>query len=85
MRSTKSQKESICKKQTSSRTFRTFRDAKRFYKVTSKHSKKKLDKGKSCIKFKYYNDIPYELIGELVSKISVSDRVQHYESVIKKN
>lgn len=31
-----------------------------------KHSKQQLDMGKSCIRFKKFNDIPYELIGDLM-------------------
>jgi len=49
----------------------------------SKHSKAKLDMGKSCIRFKKIDQIPYELIGELVSKISVKDWISTYESAIK--
>lgn len=49
-----------------------------------KHSKTKLDMGKSCIKFKKPENIPYQLIGELVSKVGVSDWIKIYESVIKK-
>jgi len=48
-----------------------------------KHCKRKLDMGKSCIRFKYLDDIPYELIGELASKITVDEWISHYESVLK--
>lgn len=36
-----------------------------------KHSRYKLDMGKSCIRFKGMDDIPYQLVGELCSKINV--------------
>lgn len=49
-----------------------------------KYSKKKLDMGKSCMRFKKPEDIPYELIGELVQKISAKDWIETYESKIKK-
>jgi hypothetical protein len=49
-----------------------------------KHCKRKLDMGKSCIRFKYLDDIPYELIGELASKITVDEWINHYETVLKK-
>ena len=49
-----------------------------------KHSSKKLDMGKSCIRFKKATDIPFELLEELVRKISVSDWIATYESVFKK-
>ena len=48
-----------------------------------KHCKRKLDMGKSCIRFKYLDDIPYELIGELASKITVDEWINYYESAIK--
>ncbi len=49
-----------------------------------KHCKRKLDMGKSCIRFKSLNDIPYELLGELVSKVEVSDWIKTYEKNIKR-
>lgn len=49
-----------------------------------KFSKKKLDIGKSCMRFKKAEDIPYELIGELVSKIKVEDWISTYEKVFIK-
>lgn len=44
-----------------------------------KHVDTKLDMGKSCIRFKNMNKIPYELLGELVSKVSVQDWIATYE------
>ena len=49
-----------------------------------KHSKTKLDIGKSCMRFKKINEIPYELIGELAGKMSVKEWINTYESVFKK-
>lgn len=49
-----------------------------------KHSKSKLDMGKSCIRFKKMNDIPYELIGQLVSKMTTEDWINKYESAFSK-
>lgn len=51
-----------------------------FVTTYPKHTKMKLDMGKSCIRFKKMEDIPYQLIGELVSKISVKDWISTYES-----
>lgn len=44
----------------------------------------KLDMGKSCIRFKKYSEIPYNLIGELITKISVEQRIETYEKNLKK-
>ncbi len=49
-----------------------------------KHCKLKLDMGKSCIRFKKVEQIPYKLIGELVQKISVKEWIDLYEKVLKK-
>ena len=49
-----------------------------------KYSKSKLDMGKSCIRFKKMNDIPYDLIGELLSKITVAQWIEQYESTFRK-
>lgn len=49
-----------------------------------KHCKTKLDMGKSCIRFKKLDQIPFALIAELVQKMSVKDWVSVYEKNIKK-
>jgi uncharacterized protein YdhG (YjbR/CyaY superfamily) len=49
-----------------------------------KHCKYKLDMGKSCVRFKKMNDIPYELIGELVQKMTPQQWIDIYEKAIKK-
>jgi Domain of unknown function (DU1801) len=49
-----------------------------------KHSTAKLDMGKSCIRFKKPEHIPYKLIGELVKKMSVKDWIACYESKYKR-
>lgn len=49
-----------------------------------KYSNRKLDMGKSCVRFKKLEDIPYQLIGELCTKISVKQWIDIYEKNIKK-
>jgi uncharacterized protein YdhG (YjbR/CyaY superfamily) len=49
-----------------------------------KYSKQKLDIGKSCMRFKKPENIPFELIGELVEKISVADWITLYEKAFNK-
>ncbi|MFC5285402.1 DUF1801 domain-containing protein [Pedobacter alpinus] len=48
-----------------------------------KHSKTKLDMGKSCMRFKKPEDIPYALIAELVAKITVQEWIATYETAFK--
>ena len=45
------------------------------------HSKKKPDMGKSCIRFKNPETIPYQLIGELAKRMSVQEWIDTYESI----
>lgn len=45
-----------------------------------KYSTSKLDMGKSCIRFKKPEQIPFQLIGELIKKLSVKDWIELYES-----
>ena len=47
-------------------------------------SKAKLDMGKSCIRFRKTEAIPFDLIGELVAKISVNDWIATYEKNYKR-
>ena len=49
-----------------------------------KHCKRKLDMGKSCIRLKYMDDIPYKLIGELASKMTPQEWITTYERVLKR-
>ena len=49
-----------------------------------KHCKTKLDTGKSCIRFKKMDDIPFDLIKELVQKVSVQDWIETYEKNVKR-
>jgi uncharacterized protein YdhG (YjbR/CyaY superfamily) len=44
----------------------------------------KLDMGKSCIRFKKPENIPYKLIGELCSKITVDKWIETYEKNLKR-
>ena len=55
------------------------RDAK--YEKTD--IKVKLNMGKSCVRFKKEAHIPYELIGQLVAKVTPEQWVATYEANIK--
>ena len=49
-----------------------------------KYSKRKLDMGKSCVRFKKMDDIPFELIQELAQKVSPEEWIATYEKQLKK-
>lgn len=48
------------------------------------HTKFKLDMGKSCVRFKRANDIPFKLIGTLCQKITPKAWIAQYETNIKR-
>lgn len=49
-----------------------------------KHTTQKLDMGKSCIRFKKPENIPFALIGELMQKMTVEQWINIYETQMKK-
>ena len=49
-----------------------------------KHCKTKLDMGKSCVRLKKMEDIPYQLIGELASKVTADQWIETYEKALKR-
>ena len=55
-----------------------------FQKEWKKATDKKLDMGKSCIRFKKAEDVPLKLIGELASKITPQEWIAVYEKNLKK-
>ncbi|WP_304344154.1 DUF1801 domain-containing protein [Chryseobacterium koreense] len=56
-----------------------------FVEEYPKHSKRKLDMGKSCIRFKKPDEIPFELIAELCKKMSPKDWIEIYEKMLNRN
>ncbi len=64
---------------------RNFRDEDLLNWFTAEYpnySKRKLDMGKSCIRFKKMDEIPFELIGQLAQKISPAQWIEWYENVL---
>lgn len=49
-----------------------------------KHCSTKLDMGKSCIRFKKPENIPFDLLGELTKKMTVDQWITLYESQYKR-
>lgn len=44
---------------------------------------KKLDMGKSCVRFKKLDDLPLSVIGQSIKRVPVKKYIEHYESAIK--
>ena len=55
-----------------------------FEKQWPKHMDSKLDMGKSCIRLKKVDHIPYALFGELATKVPVDKWIAQYEKAIKR-
>ena len=49
-----------------------------------KHSKTKLDMGKSCIRFKKPDQVPIKLIAELMQKVSPDQWIEVYEKNLRR-
>jgi hypothetical protein len=54
-----------------------------FVEEFPKYSKRKLDMGKSCVRFKKIDEIPLELLAELSKKMTVEDWITTYETNFK--
>jgi hypothetical protein len=55
-----------------------------FTKVYPEYSTTKLDMGKSCIRFRNPEQIPFSLIADLITKISAKEWIRAYESNLKR-
>ena len=62
----------------SSEQLEWFRDA------WPRHSNKKLNMGKSCLRFKKLEDVPLDLIGELAAKMTPAQWIEMYENSLRK-
>jgi hypothetical protein len=49
-----------------------------------KHNDRKLDMGKSCIRFKKPELIPFDLLGQLFARMTVNDWIEIYERNLKR-
>ena len=54
-----------------------------FVKEYPKHTDAKLDMGKSCIRFKKPEQIPFKLFGDLMGKMTTNEWIHLYETVLK--
>ena len=58
--------------------------AEAWFKEEYKKSGKKLDMGKSCVRFKKLEDVPLDVIGEAIARTSIDDFIAQYERARKK-
>ena len=55
-------------------------DTEQWFTEQYKASNKKLNMGKSCLRFKKLEDLPLELIGQVIARTSVYDFIGRYEA-----
>jgi len=58
---------------------------RRWFETEWKKTGKKLDMGKSCVRFKKAEDLPLELLTEAVARVPVDKFLAHYEASIPKS
>jgi len=51
-----------------------------WFKEGFRRAGKKLDAGKSCVRFRQADDLPLDLIGEVIAGISVEEYIRRYEA-----
>lgn len=61
------------------------KEIERWFKDEYAKSGKKLDMGKSCLRFKKASDLPLDLIGKLIARVSVEDFIEQYEQSLNVN
>ena len=55
-------------------------DDQKWFVDAYRDSGKKLNMGKSCVRFKELEDLPIELIGKAIARTSVGDFIEQYEA-----
>jgi hypothetical protein len=56
------------------------RETERWFRERYAASGKKLDMGKSCVRFRRIEDLPLEVIGETIARTTVEDYIKGYEA-----
>jgi hypothetical protein len=56
-------------------------DTERWFHDRWAETGKKLDMGKSCVRFRRLDDLPLEVIGETIGRVSVDQYIERYEAV----
>ena len=53
---------------------------KRWFEQEYRKAGRKLDMGKSCVRFRSLDDLPLDVIGKAIAAVSVDEYVAHYEA-----
>ena len=57
---------------------------RKWFEQAWKKSGKKLNMGKSCVRFKSVDDIPLDVVTEAIARVPVEDYIAHYENTLAK-
>ena len=55
-------------------------ETERWFRERYAASGKKLNMGKSCLRFKHADDLPFDLIGQTLARVGVDDYLARYEA-----
>ena len=59
-------------------------DLAKWFRTEWAKTSKKLDMGKSCIRFKKLDDLPLDLIGRAIARVPAKKYIAHFESMLAK-
>jgi hypothetical protein len=57
------------------------REFERWFEQEFRRAGKKLDKGKSCVRFKKLEDLPLDVIGQAIARVGVEDLIAMHDAV----
>jgi hypothetical protein len=60
------------------------RNQDRWFREAWSKTGKKLDMGKSCVRFKKLDDVPLEVVGQAVKRVPVNEFIKHCESALER-
>jgi hypothetical protein len=58
------------------------KETERWFRKTWEKTGKKLDMGKACVRFKRLEDVPLEVVGQLIARTSVANYIARIESLL---
>ena len=56
------------------------KELEKWFTAAYKKSGKKMDVGKSCVRFRKLENLPLDLIGQAIAKTSVAEHIKRYEA-----
>lgn len=59
------------------------KETEKWFKDAWARTGKKLDMGKSCVRFKKLEDVALDVIGETIKRVPANKYIAHYEAALK--